>query len=359
MLGTYACGDDVYFRPEAGSQQPYGLECQWCLKMIGAKMKSCELTQEFLDYLHNVKHFSDNTIRSYALDLEHYARFLVERSSPHPVDTGPVDYTSMAAATAVSTATDTVVVKALLAADTDAVRSFMEHLNENDYSQSTKIRRLSTIRTFYRFLVSRNRLETNPAQAVKLPKKHKEPPRIMDDEQVQRLLAVPNTHTLLGARDRAILELLYCTGLRISELVELDMDDIDFLSDAVHVKTTGRKERVIPIWSSGIQSLQNYITLRNKRSQSDAAFANRILFVNKNGQRLSSRSVRRKMDKYLIKADLDPSISPRTLRHSFAVNMLRSGSDIHTVREMLGHQSLSTTRAYRQLAAKKTEEENL
>ncbi len=326
--------------------------------MVGANMKSCELIQEFLDYLHNVKRFSENTIRSYALDLEHYARFLIERSSPGPVDTGPAAYTSKATATAVSTETDTAVTRALLAGDTDAVRSFMEHLDANDYSQSTKIRRLSTIRTFYRFLVSRDRLETSPAAAVKLPKKHKRLPRIMDDEQVQRLLDVPNTQTLLGARDRAILELLYCTGLRISELVELNMDDIDFLSDAVHVKTPGRKERVIPIWSSGIQALQNYITLRNKQSQIDASFANRILFINKNGQRLSSRSVRRKMDKYLIKADLDPSISPRTLRHSFAVNMLRSGSDIHTVRELLGHQSLSTTRAYRQLARKKAEEEN-
>ncbi len=326
--------------------------------MVGANMKSCELIQEFLEYLHNVKRFSENTIRSYALDLEHYARFLIERSSPGPVDTGPPAYTSRGTATAISTETDTAVTRALLAADTDAVRSFMEHLNTNDYSQSTKIRRLSTIRTFYRFLVSRNRLETSPAGAVKLPQKHKQLPRIMDDEQVQRLLDVPNTHTLLGARDRAILELLYCTGLRISELVELNMDDIDFLSDAVHVKTPGRKERVIPIWSSGIQALQNYITLRNKQSQIDASFANRILFINKNGQRLSSRSVRRKMDKYLIKADLDPSISPRTLRHSFAVNLLRGGSDIHTVRELLGHQSLSTTRAYRQLARKKAEEDN-
>ena len=140
---------------------------------------------------------------------------------------------------------------------------------------------------------------------------------------------MPNTNTLLGARDRAILEMLYCTGLRISELVALNMDDIDFLSDAVHVKAPGRKERVVPIWSSGIQALQKYVSLRNKRAQTDPAFANRILFVNKNGERLSSRSVRRKMDKYLIKAGLDPSISPRTLRHSFAVNMLRSGSDIH------------------------------
>ncbi len=326
--------------------------------MVGANMKSCELIQEFLDYLHNVKRFSDNTIRSYALDLQHYAGFLIERPSPRPVDTGPPAYAPRATATAVSTETDTAVTQVLLAADTEAVRSFMELLDQNDYSQSTKIRRLSTIRTFYRFLVSRNRIETSPAKAVQLPKKHKELPRIMDDDQVQRLLDMPNTRTLLGARDRAILELLYCTGLRISELVELNMDNIDFLSDVLHVKTPGRKERVIPIWSSGIQALQNYITLRNKQAQVDASFAGKILFVNKNGQRLSSRSVRRKMDKYLIKADLDPSISPRTLRHSFAVNMLRSGSDIHTVRELLGHQSLSTTRAYRQLARKKAEEDN-
>jgi len=321
-------------------------------------MDRCELIQEFLDYLRNVKRFSDNTIRSYGLDLEHYARFLIERSSGGAVDRATAAYAARSAATAVSTETDAIVAQVLVAADTDAVRDFMEHLNANDYSQSTKIRRLSTIRTFYRFLVSRGRLQDNPAKTVKLPRKYKELPRILDDEQVQRLLSVPDTHTLLGARDRAILELLYCTGLRISELVELNMDDIDFLSDAVHVKTPGRKERTIPIWSSGIQALENYVTLRNRRAQSDPAFASRILFVNKNGRRLSSRSVRRKMDKYLIKADMDPSISPRTLRHSFAVNMLRSGSDIHTVRQLLGHQSLSTTRAYRQLAEKKTEDED-
>jgi integrase/recombinase XerC len=314
-----------------------------------------ELIQEFLEYLRDVKRFSENTIRSYSLDLEHFCEFLMARSSGEAVDTGQTAY-FRAAATAVSTETRTTATRLLLEADTPAIESFMAYLNEHDYSQSTKIRRLSTIRTFYKFLVNHKFLDANPAAAIKLPKKYRELPRVMDQEQIQRLLDMPNTNTLLGARDRAILEILYCTGLRISELVALDMDDIDFLSDAVHVKTPGRKERVVPIWSSGIQALQKYITLRNKRAQTDPAFANRILFINKNGERLSSRSVRRKMDKYLIKAGLDPAISPRTLRHSFAVNMLRSGSDIHTVRELLGHQSLSTTRAYRQVAARKEAE---
>jgi integrase/recombinase XerC len=321
-------------------------------------MNSCELIQEFLEYLRDIKRFSDNTIRSYALDLDHYAEFLTAKSSGGEFDTTTVTYFHRAAATAVSIEAQTRTCQLLLEADTPAIESFMTYLNQNDYSQSTKIRRLSTIRTFYRFLVSRDRMQNNPAQVIKLPKKHKELPRILDEEQVRKLLDVPDTRTLLGARDRAILEMLYCTGLRISELVALDMGDIDFLSDAVHVKVSGKKERVVPIWSPGIQALQNYIMLKNKRAQSDPDFANRILFVNKNGRRLSSRSVRRKMDKYLIKADLDPSISPRTLRHSFAVNMLRGGSDIHTVRELLGHQSLSTTRAYRQLARKKDQEAN-
>lgn len=315
-----------------------------------------ELIQEFLEYLRDVKRFSENTIRSYALDLEHFADFLAARSSGEAMDTGQATYFRAAAGT-VTTEAQTTTTRLLLEADTEAINDFMNHLNEQDYSQSTKIRRLSTIRTFYKFLVNRKRLETNPAATTKLPKKYRELPRVLDQEQIQRLLDVPNTNTLLGARDRAILEMLYCTGLRISELVALNMDDIDFLSDAVRVKAPGRKERVVPIWSSGIQALQKYVSLRNKRAQTDPAFANRILFVNKNGERLSSRSVRRKMDKYLIKAGLDPSISPRTLRHSFAVNMLRSGSDIHTVRELLGHQSLSTTRAYRQVAGKKQEEE--
>ncbi|MBE0537338.1 MAG: tyrosine-type recombinase/integrase [Phycisphaerae bacterium] len=314
-----------------------------------------ELLHEFLEYLRDVKRFSENTIRSYALDLEHFSEFLGARSSGEAVDTGEATY-FRAAGTAVTTETQATTTRLLLEVDTQAIESFMDYLNAHDYSQSTKIRRLSTIRTFYKFLVNRKRLEYNPAAATKLPKKYRELPRVLDQEQIQRLLDMPNTSTLLGARDRAILEILYCTGLRISELVALDMDDIDFLSDAVHVKTAGRKERVVPIWSSGIQALQKYITLRNKRAQTDPAFSNRILFVNKNGERLSSRSVRRKMDKYLIKAGLDPAISPRTLRHSFAVNMLRSGSDIHTVRELLGHQSLSTTRAYKQVAGTSEQE---
>lgn len=321
-------------------------------------MKSCELIQEFLEYLRDVKRFSQNTIRSYALDLEHFGEYLSLEEHGGTVDTEAVAYVSRAMATAVSTITETSLTTALLQADTPAVERFMTYLNNNDYSQSTKIRRLSTIRTFYRFMVTCDRLQSNPALAVKLPKKHKELPRIMEGEQVQQLLLAPDTSTLLGARDRAILEMLYCTGVRISELVALDMGDIDFLSDAVHIKVPGRKERVIPIWSPGIQALQNYITLRNKRAQGDPDFANKVLFVNKDGRRLSSRSVRRKMDKYLIKADLDPSISPRTLRHSFAVNMLKSGSDIHTVRELLGHQSLSTTRAYKKLAGNQSCQEN-
>ncbi len=313
-----------------------------------------ELIQEFLEYLRDVKRFSENTIRSYALDLEHFADYLAARSSGEAAEAGQPAYFKAAGA-AVSTETKTTTTRLLLETDTEAIESFMAYLNEHGYSQSTKIRRLSTIRTFYKYLLNRKRIEDNPAATTKLPKKYRELPRVLDQEQIQRLLDMPNTSTLLGARDRAILEMLYCTGLRISELVALDMDDIDFLSDAVHVKTPGRKERVVPIWSSGIQALQKYITLRNKRAQTDPAFANRILFVNKNGERLSSRSVRRKMDKYLIKAGLDPAISPRTLRHSFAVNMLRSGSDIHTVRELLGHQSLSTTRAYRQVAGRPEE----
>jgi len=143
-----------------------------------------------------------------------------------------------------------------------------------------------------------------------------------------------------------MLEVLYSTGMRVSELVALNLEDVDFLGEVIHVRGKGKKERICPIGSSALQSIQHYIEFRNKRIQSDPSFDTKVLFANKHGKRLSTRSVRRKMDKYLIQAGLDPAISPHTLRHSFATHMLNNGADLRSVQELLGHQSLSTTQIY-------------
>ena len=144
----------------------------------------------------------------------------------------------------------------------------------------------------------------------------------------------------------AILETLYSTGMRVSELVALNMEDVDFLGEVIHIRGKGKKERISPIGSSALQAIQHYIEFRNKRMANDSSFDGKVLFANKHGQRLSTRSVRRKMDKYLKEAGLDPAISPHTLRHSFATHMLNNGADLRSVQELLGHQSLSTTQVY-------------
>jgi integrase/recombinase XerC len=191
---------------------------------------------------------------------------------------------------------------------------------------------------------------------VRTPKQDKKLPRFLEYEEVKRLLETPPTETWLGARDRAILETLYSTGIRVSELVALNMDDIDFLGEVVHIRGKGKKERITPISSSALQAIQHYMEFRNKRAQNNANFDSKVLFVNKHGHRLSTRSVRRKMDKYLKMAGLDPAISPHTLRHSFATHMLNNGADLRSVQELLGHQSLSTTQVYTHLTTRKLKE---
>jgi integrase/recombinase XerC len=229
----------------------------------------------------------------------------------------------------------------------------MASLNEKQYSKATIARKLATLRSFYKFLVKRNRLSSNPVVGIRTPKQEKRLPRFLEYEEIKRLLETPPMDSWLGARDRAIMETLYSTGIRVSELVALNLEDIDFLGEVIHVRGKGKKERICPISSSVLQIIQHYMEFRNKRAQHNGNFDGKVLFVNKHGKRLSTRSVRRKMDKYLKIAGLDPAISPHTLRHSFATHMLNRGADLRSVQELLGHQSLSTTQIYTHLTTKK------
>ena len=229
-------------------------------------------------------------------------------------------------------------------------------LNEKQYSKVTVARKLATLRSFYKFLVKRNQISSNPVGVLRTPKQEKKLPRFLEYEEVRKLLETPPVNNWLGARDRAIFETLYSTGIRVSELVGLNMDDIDFLGEAVHVRGKGKKERIAPIGSSALQAIQHYLEFRSKREQSNSNFDPKVLFVNKHGRRLSTRSVRRKMDKYLKLAGLDPSISPHTLRHSFATHMLNNGADLRSIQELLGHQSLSTTQIYTHLKTSQLKE---
>jgi len=310
-------------------------------------MNDCAITQEFVNYLKFEKHFSNHTAKCYGADLQQYTDYLQTKSSSggsqgqYGQESSPWSPGQDSTATAIQA--ETQIDKLVIEADSDVIRGYMAQLNDKQYSKSTTARKLATLRSFYKFLVKRNYVSNNPVTTIKTPKQEKKLPKFLDYEDVQRLLNSPPMDNWLGARDRAILETLYSTGMRVSEIVALNMEDVDFLGEVIHIRGKGKKERISPVGTSALQAIQHYIEFRNKRMQNDSSFDNKVLFANKHGQRLSTRSVRRKMDKYLRQAGLDPSISPHTLRHSFATHMLNNGADLRSVQELLGHQSLSTT----------------
>ena len=321
-------------------------------------MEESTIIHKFLDYLKFERRFSEHTAKCYGADLTQFGEYLegtVESDSSESEllsESHHHDGNSTAVATEVNLKID----QLLLTAQTESVRSYMALLNEKQYSKATIARKLATLRSFYKFLVKRNCVSSSPVVSIRTPKQEKKLPRFLEYEEVKRLLNTPPVNTWLGARDRAILETLYSTGIRVSELVALNMDDIDFLGEVVHIRGKGKKERIAPIGSSALQVIQHYMEYRNKRAQSNGNFDSKVLFVNKHGKRLSTRSVRRKMDKYLKMAGLDPDISPHTLRHSFATHMLNNGADLRSVQELLGHQSLSTTQIYTHLTTKRLKE---
>lgn len=321
-------------------------------------MLNSTIVQEFLNYLSFEKRFSVYTAKCYGADLAQFGEFILGVSD---LGSGYSGSTSMESAPSQGSAVATVQAQpkldqSYLNVDTDTVRAYLAVLNEKQYSKTTIARKLATLRSFYKFLVKRGQISSNPVTVVKTPKQEKKLPQFLEYEDIKRLLETPPANDWLGARDRAILETLYSTGIRVSELVALNMDDIDFLGEVVHIRGKGKKERIAPIGTAALQSIQHYMEFRNKRAQSNGNFDMKVLFVNKHGRRLSTRSVRRKMDKYLKMAGLDPSISPHTLRHSFATHMLNNGADLRSVQELLGHQSLSTTQVYTHLSTGKLKE---
>lgn len=323
-------------------------------------MEESTIVNEFLNYLKFERRFSEHTAKCYGADLTQFGDFLngvtedgsgIDHNSSlghHEHDNGP--------ATAVATQVKVDINQLLLSVNTESIRAYLAFLNEKSYSKATVARKLATLRSFYKFLVKRNHVSSNPVTPVRTPKQDKKLPRFLEYEEVKRLLETPPTNNWLGARDRAIMETLYSTGVRVSELVALNMEDIDFLGEVIHVRGKGKKERIAPIGTSALQTIQHYMEYRNKRAQNNSNFDSKVLFVNKHGKRLSTRSVRRKMDKYLKMAGLDPAISPHTLRHSFATHMLNNGADLRSVQELLGHQSLSTTQVYTHLTTARLKE---
>ncbi|MGB2987434.1 MAG: site-specific tyrosine recombinase/integron integrase [Phycisphaerae bacterium] len=319
------------------------------------------LIDEFLKYLKFERHFSPHTAKCYSADLTQFCAFLAGDKAAASggqsfASQAPVAGVRVAASgqpivsgtTGTAVLSETEAGQKLREVTPEQVKSFLAFLGTLNYSKSTIARKLATLRSFYKFCLRRSYVQAHPLASIRTPKQDKRLPKFLEVEQITKLLATPDDNTLLGARDRAMLEVLFSTGVRVSELVDLDFADVDFEGQTIRVRGKGKKQRTAPIGPTAIAAIRKYLELRRGDARS-AAFDQNALFVNKHGQRLSTRSVRRKMDKYLAEAGLDPSISPHTLRHSFATHMLNSGADLRSVQELLGHQSLSTTQVYTHL----------
>lgn len=322
-----------------------------------------QIVDEFLNYLKFERHFSPHTAKCYSADLQQFCAFLASGDAPgespagQPFDPG----TALGSGTPAPQPTgQTVAIKTplgavqqkLLAVDAEEVRRFLMFLDSKNYSKSTTARKLATLRSFYKFCLRRGHVSANPLISIRTPKQEKRLPRFLELDQILKLLQAPDDTTLLGSRDRAMLEVMFSTGVRVSELVDLRIADVDFMGECIRVRGKGRKERISPVSPSALSALRRFMEIRNRDPRA-AQFDPDMLFINKHGRSLSTRSVRRKLDKYLLQAGLDPTISPHTLRHSFATHMLNNGADLRSVQELLGHQSISTTQTYTHLITRK------
>jgi len=235
------------------------------------------------------------------------------------------------------------------------VRRFLAYLARKNFEKSTIARKLSSLRSFFKFLTQEKIIAQNPTIYIPTPRRMKKVPSFLDPDEVGLLLELPDSRTLLGLRDRAVLEILYGSGLRVSELVNLNIRDVDFLGGMIKVKGKGAKERLVPIGQIGLSSIERYLGMRRVLEKEDSSkirslenlyYSNEPLFLNRQGARLGGQSVNRLLNKYIRRASIKKGVSPHTLRHTFATHLLDAGCDLRAVQEMLGHAALSTTQIY-------------
>jgi len=267
--------------------------------------------ETFLRHLEIERGMSQHTLRAYRKDLETFAAY----AEKEPEDVEMID-----------------------------VRGFVARQIKDGLSKTTAGRRLASVRSFLKFLTREGFLKANPAKLVTTPKAEKHLPKFLSVDDVFALIEKPDTISFIHARDRAILELLYSSGLRVGEVAGLNVEDINTREGLVKVKGKGRKERIVPVGSKAVDAIKSYmvekILLKKK---------NKALFLNRTGSPLSERGIRRIVVKYARLVGVSGQIGPHTLRHTFASHLLQAGADLRVIQELLGHASLSTTQKYTHL----------
>ncbi len=279
-----------------------------------------QFLKKFLNYLNLQKNYSSNTIRGYKRDILQFINFLKKNK-----------------------------IKSFKSISYEDFLSYLGYLRNYGYSETTIGRKVASLKSFFKFLSARKIIKSNPVALLSSPKKPDRLPDFLTVEEVEKILNIPSGKNWQSLRDKAILELLYSTGIRVGELTSLRIGDIDFFQELIKVKGKGKKERIVPIGSYALKALIEYIEKRPNKKEKN-------VFLNKYGKPLTERSVERIIDKYSKKAGIGKKITPHTFRHTFATHMLDRGADLRTVQELLGHERITTTQIYTHLTVEKLKE---
>ncbi len=278
--------------------------------------------QSFLQFLKTEKGYSEHTLKNYAIDLREFFGFLGAKT----LET--VTYLE--------------------------VRAYLAVLKDKNFSKSSIARKLACIRSCFKYLAREKVIQHNPAAGIQTPKRDKKLPDFLNQEEMANLLDAPSSGSWEEKRDKAILEMLYSSGLRVSELVSLDHSAVDLSGGLLRVRGKGKKERIVPVGRVAIQAMKDYFAIKPPRDT--GASLEKPVFKNRLGGRLTDRSVRRMILKYTRRIALAKDVSPHMLRHSFATHMLDRGADLRSVQELLGHENLSTTQIYTHVTTKRLKE---
>ena len=282
---------------------------------------SGNIIQTYLIYLSKERGYSEHTVYAYKTDLNRFSNFLKSQSS------------------------------SILEAKKEHIREFMADEFERGLHPKTVSRRLAALKSFYDYCVEIKEIESNPAIFVESPKLPSTLPDYLDLSKLSDILSMPQQETLIGSRDLAMMELFYSTGMRLSELVNLNVNHLDFFHQIVKVTGKGKKERLIPFGKQAKDSIKNYLKMRNIKG--NFQLVSDSLFVSNRNKRVSQRTVQRRVRMYLASFAGSGSSGPHTLRHAFATHLLERGADIRSVKELLGHASLSSTQIYTHLQPEK------
>lgn len=279
--------------------------------------------EEYQYFMKIERGLSANTIESYSRDIEHYVTYL---HTQHHTDWKTVDRF--------------------------AVLEYLQQLKEEGKSANTIIRTVSSLRKFHQFLKQEKRMDEDPMLYVDTPKKAGKLPKVLSYKEVEILLSIPDVHSVLGRRDRTLLEVMYATGLRVSELTHLKMEDLHLELGLIQTIGKGNKERIIPVGDTAVRWLEEYLLLSRSQLEKKST-PSAYVFLNHRGGQLTRQGVWKNVRKMVQMAGIKKDVSPHTLRHSFATHILENGADLRIVQELLGHADISTTQIYTHISKKR------